>query len=79
MVRLAMGSPSLVLELVDPNTDLKPTLDKRQLVVPGVTFTPKGTGGPFPDVKVIGTIFSRAYVGRNDEVRHTSQIEEHRG
>ena len=74
MVRLAMGTPSLVVDLVDPNTDLKPTFDKRQLVAPGVTFTPKGTGGSFADVKTIGRVFSKAYMNRNDEVSHSGQI-----
>ena len=74
MVRLAMGTPSLLVDLVDPNSNLKPTLDKRQLVLPGTTFTPKGTGGSFSGVKVIGTVFSRAYASRNDEVSYSCQI-----
>jgi len=74
-----MGTPSLQLDLVDPNSNVKPTFDKRHLVQPGFTFTPKRTGGSFSDVKVIGTVSSVAYIARNSEVSYSCQMEENHG
>ncbi len=71
MVRLAMGTPSLRVDLVNPNDDLESKLDKRQLVVPGITFTSTRAGSSSSKVKVIGNVFSRAFVNRNDEVGYS--------
>ncbi len=65
-----MGTPALRADLVDPSFDLKPTFERRQLVVPGITFPHKTTGSQssFDNVNVIGRLFSRDYATRNNEV-----------
>ena len=67
--RLAMGTPAILADLVEPNIQFTPTYSKRSLVVPGITFSPSHPGGSFAAAKVIGNLFYLDYEGRNDEVR----------
>ncbi|KAF9526557.1 pyrolysin [Crepidotus variabilis] len=79
LFRLAFGSASVRIDLVDPKIKFVPTISPTQ---PGRRATPDDTGtifsfphhhdgGSFANVKIIGSLAEFTYVSRNDEVRRT--------
>lgn len=67
--RLAMGTPSLLIDLVDSNIQFTPTFQRRAPIVSDQTLSVPNPNSTFADMNIIGRMYSQAYVNRNDEVR----------
>ncbi|KXN90796.1 Minor extracellular protease vpr [Leucoagaricus sp. SymC.cos] len=68
--RQAFGTPRLVVDLVNPNTQVQTTLNSRGLseeFKPFITFPHPSIAGTFAQVKTIGSILELDFLTRNNE------------
>ncbi|KAK7473124.1 hypothetical protein VKT23_001225 [Stygiomarasmius scandens] len=67
--RQAFGSPIVRIDLVDPEIDFEPTINRRQLATIGIdiTFPRVRVGGSFEQVPILGTIHELDWVPRNTD------------
>ncbi|KAI0081943.1 subtilisin-like protease [Panus rudis PR-1116 ss-1] len=69
--RQDFGTARLLIDLVDQNIKLKPTLNTRD-VAPLFTFPQETKGGTFAQVKTIGPLFEFTFLPRNSDVNDGS-------
>ncbi|PPQ73671.1 hypothetical protein CVT24_007332 [Panaeolus cyanescens] len=67
--RMVFGTPSLRVDLVDPNIDFKPTFSRRgpSRAIPFFSFPDWRIGGSFSKVKILGPLMQLNYISRNNE------------
>lgn len=73
LYRQAFGTPRVVVDLVDPNIQVKTTLNSRDIgnnAKPFFTFPHPHKAGTFARVQTIGSIFEIDFLTRNNEVRN---------
>ncbi|KAI0823378.1 subtilisin-like protease [Trametes gibbosa] len=72
LMRLAFGTPKLVFDLVEPDIDIKTTLNKRSdipvLARSVFSFPNAAKSGTFAQVRTVGSLFEADFQSRNSDV-----------